>query len=298
MKNKSYSFTTEITPETEVLLSGRNGQPLTMRFTDASSSMSVTMDTESIIRLQAFLSDYLLQDDVVNAVPVYVPTGRALAVIDGDTLDIVKVFVADKVVGLDNYEEEPYESIAEKVVALTDTQLPPKALFVFFDLFDGSIGRGVLRRIIRACITYQVDYVRMGDVTRSRRMVLKDIEDFTSIDISVISRATQRVLVVTPKGVYTMNSVDTSLDKPSLFDEGAVTTDGSSCSRKAVLCCLRDIVAKENAETPYTDEELVKELSDKGYSLARRTVTKYRNLLGLQTSAARRVRRPSQKSNQ
>lgn len=298
MKNKSYSFTTEITPETEVLLSGRHGQPLTMRFTDASSSMSVTMDTESIIRLQAFLSDYLLQDDAVNAVPVYVPTGRALAVIDGDTLDIFKVFVADKVVGLDNCEEEPYESIAEKVVALTDTQLPPKALFVFFDLFDGSIGRGVLRRIIRACITYQVDYVRTGDVTRSRRMVLKDIEDFTSIDISVISRATQRVLVVTPKGVYTMNSVDTSLDKPSLFDEGAVTTDGSSCSRKAVLFCLRDIVAKENAETPYTDEELVKELSDKGYSLARRTVTKYRNLLGLQTSAARRVRRPSQKSNQ
>lgn len=298
MKNKSYSFTTEITPETEVLLSGRHGQPLTMRFTDASSSMSVTMDTESIIRLQAFLSDYLLQDDAVNAVPVYVPTGRALAVIDGDTLDIVKVFVADKVVGLDNCEEEPYESIAEKVVALTDTQLPPKAFFVFFDLFDGSIGRGVLRRIIRACITYQVDYVRTGDVTRSRRMVLKDIEDFTSIDISVISRATQRVLVVTPKGVYTMNSVDTSLDKPSLFDEGAVTTDGSSCSRKAVLCCLRDIVAKENAETPYTDEELVKELSDKGYSLARRTVTKYRNLLGLQTSAARRVSRPSQKSNQ
>ena len=298
MKNKSYSFTTEITPETEVLLSGRHGQPLTMRFTDASSSMSVTMGTESIIRLQAFLSDYLLQDDAVNAVPVYVPTGRALAVIDGDTLDIFKVFVADKVVGLDNCEEEPYESIAEKVVALTDTQLPPKALFVFFDLFDGSIGRGVLRRIIRACITYQVDYVRTGDVTRSRRMVLKDIEDFTSIDISVISRATQRVLVVTPKGVYTMNSVDTSLDKPSLFDEGAVTTDGSSCSRKAVLFCLRDIVAKENAETPYTDEELVKELSDKGYSLARRTVTKYRNLLGLQTSAARRVRRPSQKSNQ
>jgi len=59
-----------------------------------------------------------------------------------------------------------------------------------------------------------------------------------------------------------------------------------------------DIVAKENAEAPYTDEELVKELSDKGYFLARRTVTKYRNLLGLQTSAARRVRRPSQKSNQ
>ena len=136
MINKSYSFTTEITPETEVLLSGRHGQPLTMRFTDASSSMSVTMDTESIIRLQAFLSDYLLQDDAVNAVPVYVPTGRALAVIDGDTLDIVKVFVADKVVGLDNSEEEPYESLAEKVMALTDTQLPPKALFVFFDLFN------------------------------------------------------------------------------------------------------------------------------------------------------------------
>ena len=55
------------------------------------------------------------------------------------------------------------------------------ALFVFFDLFDGSNGRGVLRRISRACITYQVDYVRTDDVTRSRRMVLKDIEDFTAM---------------------------------------------------------------------------------------------------------------------
>ena len=47
-----------------------------------------------------------------------------------------------------------------------------------------------------------------------------------------------------------------------------------------------------------TDEELVKELSERGYSLARRTVTKYRSLLGLQTSAARRVRRPSHENNQ
>lgn len=123
-------------------------------------------------------------------------------------------------------------------------------------------------------------------------MVLKDIEDFTSIDISVISRATQRVLVVTSKGVYTMNSVDTSLDRPSLFDEGAVTTDGSSCSRKAVLCCLRDIVAGENTRAPYSDEALVRELADRGYSLARRTVTKYRHLLGLPTSSARRVLHP------
>ena len=63
-KNKIFRFTTEITPETEVILNGRYGQPLNMRLDDGTSAKMVKLDTESIIRLQAFLSDYLQKEEV------------------------------------------------------------------------------------------------------------------------------------------------------------------------------------------------------------------------------------------
>ncbi len=123
---------------------------------------------------------------------------------------------------------------------------------------------------------------------RSRRMVLQDIEDFTTIDTSIISRATQDVIIIASSGVFTLNAVDASLDRPSLFDEGSKTTDGQDCSRKAALSALRDILAKEDKVKPYTDEDMSDILFKRGFVVARRTVAKYRSFLGIPNRAKRR----------
>ena len=68
-KNKTFRFTTEIIPETEVVLNGRYGQPLNMSLDDGTSAKTVKLDTESIIRLQAFLSDYLQNEEVNPSIP-------------------------------------------------------------------------------------------------------------------------------------------------------------------------------------------------------------------------------------
>ena len=146
----------------------------------------------------------------------------------------------------------------------------------------------IIRRILRACISYQVDFVRTGDLLRSRRMVLEDIENFTTIDSSVISRATRDVSVISPAGSFTMKASDASLDCPSLFDEGAKTVDGHDCSRKAVLSVIRDLIMGEDKSAPYTDEQIVERLSRHGYAVARRTVAKYRELMGVPKRAYRR----------
>ena len=73
-------------------------------------------------------------------------------------------------------------------------------------------------------------------------MVLADIEAFTTIDSSIISRATQDIAILSPAGVFTMKAMDASLERPSLFDEGSKTTDGYDCSRKAVLSVLRMMI--------------------------------------------------------
>ena len=288
-KDKTFRFTTEITPETEVILNGRYGQPLNMRLDDGTSAKMVKLDTESIIRLQAFLSDYLQKEEINPNIPAYEPTGRALAIMDGDTLDIVRVFKTESVIGFSGAETDNYETLCDKVRCIVDIELPRNVVFIFFDTFDGCISRSVIRRILRACISYQVDFVRTGDFSRSRRMVLEDIEAFTTIDSSIISRATQDIVILSPAGVFTLKATDASLDHPSLFDEGSKTTDGRDCSRKSVLSALRKLLDGEDKAIPYTDEDLSDLLAEKGFAVARRTVTKYRELLGIPKRSERRI---------
>lgn len=285
-KNKSFRFTTAITPETDVELSGRNGKPLKMTLTGEGSVKTVMMDKESILQLQAFLADYLVPEEEPDHKVEYIPTGRALAVMDADTLDIVRVFLAKNSVGIAEAEGDNYDDLVHKVTVLTDTTLPAKPIFVFYDTFDGTIGRGILRRIVRACISYQVNYVRSGKPSDCRPMIYKDIEAFTGISISAISRATGNVRIVSDAGTYTLNSADSSLDTPSLFDEGVSRTDGSKCSRKEVLSVLRQIL--ENDPSSMVDVALSEELRRRGYDVARRTVSKYRNMLGIEKWARRR----------
>ena len=292
-KIKSFRFTTAITPETGVLLNGRHGQPLSMSLDDGASSKTVVLDTESVIRLQAFLSDYLQKEEASSTVPSYEPTGRALAIMDGDTLDIIHVFKTKNLIGFAGAEDDDYKTLFDKIRSIADIKLPENAIFIFFDTFDGCISRSVIRRIIRACVSYQVDFIRTGALSRCRKMGLREIEDFTTIDSSVISRATRNVVILSRSGIFTLNANDASLDRPSLFDDGSKTLDGHDCSRKYVLSILRALLEGEDKTDPFTDQELSERLADMGYDVARRAVTKYREMLGLPKRADRRVKKTS-----
>ena len=76
---------------------------------------------------------------------------------------------------------------------------------------------------------------------------------------------------------------------PYFSTRGSKTTDGYDCSRKAVLSVLRMMIDGENKVAPYTDEELSDLLAEKGFAVARRTVTKYRKLLGIPKRSERRA---------
>ena len=221
--------------------------------------------------------------------PGYIPTGRVLAVMDADSFDIVRIFHADSPLAAAG-EEDSYEVLAGKVAAAAGQALPGRPLFVFYDTYDGTIGRAVIRRIIRACITYPACFVRTGVPSACRPMGLRDIAAFTGIGESVISRSTRGVRIVAPAGVFTLNSADPSLDIPSLFDEGAARTDGTRCSRKAVLASLRRMAAEEDPSEALTDGDYAAALSREGFDIARRTVSKYRTLLGIPKWSERRRR--------
>jgi len=289
MKSKTYRFTTGIQPEAEITLKGSHGSPLTMSITDLSSTKSVVMDTDSVMKLHTFLSDYLSKDEAPSTAPVYEPTGRALAVMDGDSLDVAALFTSAGALSPEALEDASYDEIASNTAA-AGTELPQRAIFIFFDLYDGVIGRGVIKRVLRACISYQLDFVRTGDLRRCRQMGLQEIEDFTSIGISTVSRCSRRVRILSQNGTFTLDSADPSINTPSLFDEGVRRTDGSMCSRKEALSVMREAFAQEDPHDPWCDEDLSQYLEELGYDIARRTVTKYRALLGVPKRSERRVR--------
>ena len=287
--NKSYSFLTTQHPETEIYLSGRPGYPLNLSFTSEGNTSTIKLDTESIIRLQTFLEDYLKDNEQSSKTPSYEPTGRALAIIDGKALDFVRVFHTGSTTGLINAETDSYVDLMERITSISDTEIPSDPIFVFFNLYDGTIAQAVLKRVIRACIAYQVDFIRTGDPANSRRMVLEDIEDFTTLDASIISRATRSVLILTRVGTFSLDAAfESSPEIPSLFDEGVLKNDGSYCSRKHVLKLIKNMFALEDPNNPFNDEYVSGLLNSQGYIVARRTVAKYRTLLGIPKRSQRK----------
>ena len=162
--------------------------------------------------------------------------------------------------------------------------------FVIYGLRENGLSRDSVEKCISACLDYQRDVLISGDLRLFKPMVLRDIEDMTGLDISTVSRAVKGCRIYTAHRNYSLESVRNdivSLDFPTLFNE---PVNGQSSI--AIKIKMRALIENEDIEHPLTDDELVELLSRFGYSIARRTVEKYRNgSLGIPNSNRRRIRR-------
>lgn len=136
-----------------------------------------------------------------------------------------------------------------------------------------------LTRIIRAIARRQEEYFATGDESRLRPMILKDIADDTGFDISTVSRAVSGKYADTEFGLVSLKS---------LFTDGVASADGSLVSVREIHRILREAVSSEKSSDPLTDGQLADILAAQGYVVARRTVAKYREQLGIPVSRLRR----------
>lgn len=134
-----------------------------------------------------------------------------------------------------------------------------------------------LMAVMRAIVARQKDFFTTADRADIHPMILRDIAADTGYDLSVISRATAGKYVATPSGVYPVKMFFN--ERP--FDD----TDASSheISEK-----IKSIIAAEDKSAPLSDEALRAALTAEGYDIARRTVAKYREKLGLPVARLRR----------
>ncbi len=125
---------------------------------------------------------------------------------------------------------------------------------------------------MRTIIDYQKEYFTDGDETHLKPMVLKDIAERTGFDISTISRVVNSKYIETHFGIYPLKY---------FFSEGLENQDGEEVSTRELKKALQECVDAENKQKPLTDDELVVKMTEKGYKVARRTVAKYRDQLGI-----------------
>lgn len=132
---------------------------------------------------------------------------------------------------------------------------------------------------MNAILDYQERYFYEGDETKMRPMILKDIADKTDLDISTISRVVNSKYIQTHFGIYPLKY---------FFSEGMQTESGEEVSTREIKKILQGCIENEDKRKPLTDDRLSAILNEKGYHIARRTVAKYREQLGLPVARLRK----------
>lgn len=138
--------------------------------------------------------------------------------------------------------------------------------------------QNTVERIAAEIVRRQEGFLRHG-VQHLKPMKMQDIADAVKVHISTVSRAASGKFIQTPQGVF---------DMKRFFSSGTMSDAGDMVSQQAVKDTLKQIVDGEDKDNPLSDDQLVEELGKRGVHLARRTVTKYRKALGIDSSTRRK----------
>ncbi len=136
-----------------------------------------------------------------------------------------------------------------------------------------------LLKTMNAIMNYQYEYFLTADERQLKPMILKDIADRIDMDISTVSRVANSKYVQTEFGTFLLKS---------FFSEAIQTDSGEEVSNKEVKKILEECISSENKRKPLADEKLTEILKEKGYTIARRTVAKYREAMGIPVARLRK----------
>lgn len=139
--------------------------------------------------------------------------------------------------------------------------------------------RHTLYATMKAIIEWQRKYFLDGDEADLKPMILKDIAEKTGLDISTISRVSNEKYVQTNWGAFPLRH---------FFSDGYVTEGGEETSTRKIKLSLKELINKEKKEKPLSDDALAAEMKKMGYPIARRTVAKYREQLGIPVARLRK----------
>ena len=133
-------------------------------------------------------------------------------------------------------------------------------------------------KVTRSIVKYQRDFFDYG-IDHLKPLVLRDVAEDIDMHESTVSRVTTNKYVQTPQGLFELKY---------FFNSGINTGGGDSVASESVKSRIRDIVSGEDPKKPYSDQKIVALLKEQDINIARRTVTKYREMLGIGSSTERK----------
>ena len=141
------------------------------------------------------------------------------------------------------------------------------------------VRRHTLTITMQAIISLQRQFFLDGDEASLRPMILRDVAEKTGLDVSTISRVSNSKYAQTRWGTFPLRH---------FFSDSYVTEQGEELSTRQIKAILRDIIDSEDKQKPLSDDALTKLLAERGFPIARRTVTKYRELMGIPVARLRK----------
>ncbi len=132
---------------------------------------------------------------------------------------------------------------------------------------------------MKAIIQWQYKFFQDGDENDLKPMRLKDIADRTGLDISTISRVTNEKYAQTRWGIFRLRF---------FFNDKYTNENGEELSTRKMKLALKDIIEHEDKKHPFSDIALQQEMNKRGFDLARRTVMKYRDQMGIPKASLRK----------
>lgn len=142
-----------------------------------------------------------------------------------------------------------------------------------------QVRRRTLTLTMKTIIHLQHRFFEEGDEALLRPMILKDVAERTGLDLSTVSRVSNSKYVQTRWGIFPLKF---------FFSDGYVTESGEELSTREIKAALREIVDTEDKRSPMSDDALSEALKKRGYPIARRTVAKYREQLGIPIARLRK----------
>lgn len=133
-------------------------------------------------------------------------------------------------------------------------------------------------RVAKSIVKFQREFLENG-IEGLRPLVLRDVAEDIGMHESTISRVTTNKYMQTPLGLFELKY---------FFNSGLSTSDGDSVSSESVKSQIKAIIDKEDPAKPLSDQKIAEMLSDATVNIARRTVTKYREMMRIGSSSERR----------
>jgi RNA polymerase sigma-54 factor len=133
-------------------------------------------------------------------------------------------------------------------------------------------------RVATKIVELQRDFLEHGEEAM-RPMVLRDVAEALELHESTVSRVTTQKYMYTPRGTYEFKY---------FFSSHVSTASGGECSSTAIRAFIRKLIAAEVPAKPLSDSKIAGVLGDQGINVARRTVAKYREAMGIPSSSERK----------